>query len=89
MRYYYIGPNRPNSQQGTAASDLAAEIAQQELVPCSFEDTDQFGNLEEHGVAFPCGCISQDTILSDGSIGWGSWMDRQCGVTHCLEDENE
>jgi len=35
----------------------------------------------EAGTAFPCGCVAYTTVLSDGSLGWGSWSDP-CSIEH-------
>jgi hypothetical protein len=35
----------------------------------------------EVGIAYPCGCISYSTILSDGSLGIGGW-DDPCSFEH-------
>ena len=39
----------------------------------------------EYGTAYPCGCVNYETVLSDGSIGWGSWMDEcsECFYDYC------
>lgn len=48
------------------------------------EDSDRVGYARScAGSAWPCGCVSFDTILSDGSLGWGSWTE-QC--TECAWD---
>lgn len=30
----------------------------------------------DHGVAYPCGCVLNNTVLTDGSIGWGEWLEE-------------
>lgn len=37
------------------------------------------------GSADPCGCAHFDTVLVDGSLGWGEWSEF-CGVTECAYD---
>jgi len=86
MSYYYVGPDHPKVNDDTCASTVAQEVAIREQRPCSFEDVLEDETLFEHGVVYPCGCVYMNTILSDGSIGWGGWWDTLCGVTHCLEE---
>ena len=48
-------------------------------------DIDNYGDLIFHGVILPCRCVTLNTILSDNTIGWGSWTAEYCGVTECAE----
>jgi hypothetical protein len=45
----------------------------QEIFPGQFEGED--------GKVLPCGCTFLNTVLADGSIGWGEW-EELCD-SHC------
>jgi hypothetical protein len=56
--------------------NISAEQAQD--IATRFNTEIRFGNGQEHGLAFPCGCVEYQTILRDGSIGHGGWLESCC-----------
>ena len=69
----------------TCTYEEAQELARTSNRVIAFQDIDDDGALIFHGVAHPCGCVTLNTILSDNTIGWGSWTAEYCGVTECAE----
>jgi hypothetical protein len=50
----------------------ALKISRELQTPVAFDDREGAG---AYGVAWPCGCVDFDTVLSDNSIGLGEWTE--------------
>lgn len=50
------------------------------------EEYDLSGNLITWGKEYPCGCKEFQTVLTDGSIGWGETVEK-CS-TCFFDDQN-
>jgi len=62
------------------AREKAIEIGQAVKFECFTEGVKDF-----HGTALPCGCIHFQTVLTDGSLGWGEWEDE---CWDCMRSDN-
>lgn len=60
--------------------EMSAEMASREAKKTgsfvNFQEFNEYRKLMSYGTAYSCGCIRHSTVLSDGSIGWGDWIEE-------------